>query len=105
PLLSGERVLALHKTVGGRRLSLVLYFEDLGAYLESEPLFSYERSVETLRAMERARRLLSAASHVRLDLDEEGNVVLSAATTVDDILEAVSELEEHYPRVVSAVLG
>ncbi len=104
PLLAGSRVVSAHKSVEGYRLAFFAVREAYGVYIESEPLFSYNRDAATLRVMERLARTLAGASYARLDIDEEGNVVLSASVEEGQVSSAVSELERYYPRVVESLL-
>ena len=104
PLLAGDRVVSAHKSVNGRRLAFLAVREAYGVYIESEPLFSYSRDVSTLRVMERLSRILAGASYARLDIDEEGNVVISASVEENHVSSAVSELEKYYPRIIDTML-
>ena len=105
PLDEGARIVTCFKELATRvsyiapgRLSIAMYPESYGMYIETEPLFRYASTVFDRMVLE----ILSTEiqdrvepSIARLDLDEEGNVVVSACISSQrELGEAIDEVEK-----------
>jgi len=105
PLDEGARIVTCFKELATRvsyvapgRLSMALYPESYGIYIETEPLFRYtgtvfEKIVLEVLSNEIQERV--EPSVARLDLDEEGNVVVSACVSSrKELSDAIDEVEK-----------
>lgn len=67
-----------------KRVGFEVYVENFGYIIESEPLFKYGHDPYTTILIEKlSSKLLKDFSHARLDVDEEGYVILSAFVEKD----------------------
>ena len=94
PIYDGQRVLA----VGEGPVAAVVYVEDYGFHVESEPLFKYNTDYQTLSAVSRVKRLLEGSKYLRVDIDEDWNVVITAGVGGED--ELVESLREFMDRII-----
>jgi len=86
---------------GGVRLEI--FVEDYGFYLETEPLFHYDKSAISMGLIQRLRSLISG-EYARLDLNEEGYVVISGVTTnPEELVSAIRELSSLWLKFVKVL--
>ncbi len=82
---------------------LEIFVEDYGFYLETEPLFRYDKTAISTSLVRRLGGLISG-EYVRLDLNEEGYVVISGVTTrLEDLVPAIKELSSLWLKSMKVV--
>lgn len=103
PLHNGERVIEATGYVEGNRVSLKVYVEEYGVYIESEPLIPRNYCPENLKAIEILDRLIKRVGRrVRLDLSEDGIVTITSFVKKIDaeLQNAVSEMTRVYNKAL-----
>ncbi|MEM4513532.1 MAG: cyclophilin-like fold protein [Ignisphaera sp.] len=99
PLRNGEKVVVAYKLVDGRRYSIQLYVEDYGIHIESEGVVRYRDDLKSYLEISALNEVVSG--YARLDLSEEGFIVLTAAIdSINEMEEAIRDLEKSVDRAV-----
>lgn len=90
----------------GLRLSFLVFKEPYGYHIETDAFFKYDFTYHTLRTVKRIKEEVALrAKYVRLDINEDGYVVLTAGIKrLSELLEAIDELEVNYPEVCTLLL-
>jgi len=99
PLRNGERVVVAQKRTNNKRYSFTVFVEDYGIHVESEGIVKYRN--DDLRTFVELIKLRNAITgYARLDLSEEGLVVLTATVADETELEnAIRDLESNIDRL------
>ncbi len=104
PIEDGVRIIVASKYIGSCRIGFRIYIEDYGYHLETEPLFKYDESFQTKKIMYSLKNVVSERKYLRIDLSEEEYVVLTTGVNkLDELLEAIKELEETYPTILNTL--
>jgi len=90
----------------GLRLSFLIFKEPYGYHVESDAFFKYDFTYHTLRIIKRIKEEVALRTrYVRLDVNEDGYIVLTAGIRrLEELLEAIEELELNYPEICSLLL-
>lgn len=102
PLRNGEKVVTAYKLVDGRRYSMQLYVEDYGIHIETEGVVRYRDDLKSYLEISALNDMVSG--YARLDLSEEGFIVLTAAIdNINEMEEAIRDLEKSINKLVFMV--
>ncbi len=103
PIIDGATTVVASKGLGFNRIAFTLYIEKYGIHIESEPFFRYEQNLSTVKLLRTLKNSVKALSrYTRIDLDEMGNVCITAiAEDIDQLNTVVREFERIYSFVCS----
>jgi len=100
-VLNGDVIaLASSKNLGENiRLSFLIFKEEYGYHLETEPLFKFHDDYITLKTIKRIKNDIALRTkYLRLDVNEDDYVVFTVGVnSLEDLTEAIDELESLYP--------
>ncbi|MEM1644892.1 MAG: cyclophilin-like fold protein [Ignisphaera sp.] len=99
PLRNNEKVVVAYKLANGRRYSMQIYVEDYGIHIESEGVAKYADDIRSYLEISNLKDLISG--YTRLDLSEEGFIVLTAAmSSINEIETAIKDLERNLDKLL-----
>lgn len=98
PLINGERNIVATKTIDEIRASFIMYIEEYGLHLESEPLFNYEDSIKLRVLTEKLKSLVKGlCKYSRVDLNEEMKMCVTATSNrVNELQKVVTDFEKAF---------
>uniref|UniRef100_A0A7C4BBW9 Cyclophilin TM1367-like domain-containing protein n=1 Tax=Ignisphaera aggregans TaxID=334771 RepID=A0A7C4BBW9_9CREN len=96
PLRNGKRVLVAYKIAKGKRISVEGSVEPYGIYIESEGIAEFSTDLASIRELSILREVSSRHRYARIDLAENGLIVVSACSRHDEeeLEKAVEDVEE-----------
>ncbi len=105
PIIDGATTVVASKGLGFNRVAFTLYIEEYGIHIESEPLFRYEQNLSTIKLLRMLKNSVKALSrYTRIDLDEMGNVCITAvAESADQLNTVIREFEKIWSFVGSVL--
>ncbi len=98
PLEQGVKIVVAKRILGGIEISLSIYIEDYGVFIESEALGKFRDDISSLRDFNKLKKLIeSTTKFSRLDISEDGYVVITACS---DEHEEIAHLVEDVSRAL-----
>ncbi len=93
PLDQGVRVVTALKVISGDEIRLTIFVEDYGVHVESEALAKYSSNLSDLIHLNKLKRVVESLTDMaRLDVSEEGYVVVTACGDRKEVAELVNEV-------------
>ena len=96
PLINGERSILASKFINDIRLAFVVYIEEYGLHIESEPLYNYSRDLRTVAYTKKLKSIIrKIAKYSRVDLSEDMKVCITAvANEINELPNVVRDVEK-----------
>jgi len=93
PLDQGSRIVSAMKIVGGVPIRFSIFVEEYGIHLESESLAIYNPDLVNVTQLNKLRKLLDVTTNIaRLDVSEDGHVVITACGKRESVVELANEI-------------
>lgn len=94
PIRDDGKVVTAYKHRDGKRISFQVYVEDYGFHIESEGIIKFKE--DDLTAYSRLIEVKNImAGYARLDLSEEGYIIISAtASNINEVSKAINDVEK-----------
>jgi len=97
----GEESVVVNLKVKGFTLRFEAYEEEYGIPIEGEPLFKWQHDYSSISALRRIKEAIKDPE-VRIDINEEGYLVLSSyAKEVGQVIKVLSSLAQAYLKVLN----
>ena len=104
PLSEDTRIIVASKYIGKHRLSFNIYVEDYGYHVETEGIVPYLGDYSSIAILRRLKELVKATRLLRADISEDNFIVVTSGVySLDELWEAIEELERYYPLVFEEV--
>ncbi|MET1101861.1 MAG: cyclophilin-like fold protein [Pyrodictiaceae archaeon] len=104
PLSEDSRIIVASKYIGKHRLSFNMYIEDYGYHVETDSIIPYLGDYSSIAILRRLKELLKSTRLLRADVSEDNFIVVTSGVyDLDELWEAMEELERYYPLVLEEI--
>lgn len=94
PIRGGERVVTAYSQKKNNRYSYIITVEDYGMYIESEGIAKYRDDIISIRELQLLRDIVKNRVYSRVDISEDGYIVITATVrNVDELPKAINDIE------------
>ncbi len=93
--VDGSRSIAATRYIGSTRIAFSVFVEEYGFHIESESIARYDESLSSITQFLKLKKLIERETEfARLDVSEDGFVVVTATSPRERFRDAVKDLEK-----------